>query len=178
VTQTYRRGVVAIRPPRADELPILREIERRAGRIFVGVGLATVADEDPPPVEHLAAHVATGTAWVAVDDGDRPAGYAIASVVDGEGHLDQVSVDPDHGRRGLGRALVDHVCTWAAAQGFDAVTLTTYRDVPWNGPLYVRYGFEALADGELGPELAAIRAAERARGLDIQPRIAMRRRLG
>lgn len=165
-----------LRAPTTAELPALRDIERRAGLIFAGVGLAFVAADEPPPVEALAEHLATGTIWVAVVDG-RPVAYAVASMVDREGHLDQVSVDPAYSRRGLGRELIEHVCAWAAAKGFPAVTLTTYRDVPWNGPLYRRYGFDDLGDDELGPELAAIRAGERARGLDLQPRVAMRRRL-
>ncbi len=163
-----------LRAPTTAELPALREIERRAGRVFADVGLALVADDEPPPVEALSEHLAGGTIWVAVVDG-RPVAYATASEVDGEGHLDQVSVDPDYSRRGLGRELIEFVCAWAAAKGAPAVTLTTYRDVPWNGPLYRRYGFEQLGDDELGPELQEIRRAERARGLDVQPRTAMRR---
>lgn len=163
-----------LRPPTEDELPALREIERRAGRAFLDVGLAVVAADEPPTVVALRGHVALGTIWVAVVDGG-PVAYATASEVDSEGHLDQVSVDPDHSRRGIGGALIEHVCAWAAAKGLSAVTLTTYRDVPWNGPLYRRYDFEEVADGELGPELAGIRSAERAKGLDVQPRIAMRR---
>jgi len=165
---------VELRAPTTAELPALRDIEQRAGRVFADVGLAFVADEAPPPVGALGEHLAAGTIWVAAIDG-RPVAYATASEVDHEGHLDQVSVDPDYSRRGLGRELIELVCGWAAAQGFPAVTLTTYRDVPWNGPLYRRYGFEVLDDDELGSELKEIRAGERARGLDVQPRVAMRR---
>jgi hypothetical protein len=50
--------------------------------------------------------------------------------------------------------------------------------VPWNGPLYARYGFGVIEERDLGVELAAIRADERRRGLDVRPRIAMRRLLG
>lgn len=163
-----------VRPPTEHELPELREIERRAGRVFADVGLAVVADDEPPPVEALSGHLGAGTIWVAVADG-HPVAYATASEVDGEGHLDQVSVDPEYSRRGIGRDLIERVCGWAAAQGLPAVTLTTYRDLPWNGPLYVRYGFEPLSDDELGAQLREIRAGERARGLDVQPRVAMRR---
>ena len=31
--------------------------------------------------------------------------------------------------------------TWAAAHGYDQLTLATYRDVPWNGPFYASEGF-------------------------------------
>jgi hypothetical protein len=58
------------------------------------------------------------------------------------------------------------------------VTLTTYRDVPWNGPLWARYGFGVIGERDHGSEPAAIRAEERRRGLDVLPRLAMRRVLG
>jgi hypothetical protein len=57
------------------------------------------------------------------------------------------------------------------------VTLTTYADVPWNGPWYARHGFAELA--ELTPELARLRAAERAAGLDRHGRrLVMSRAVG
>ena len=55
-----------------------------------------------------------------------------------------------------------------------AVTLTTFRDVPWNAPLYRHLGFVDLDDASLGPELRAIVAAEAAHGLDPSIRICMR----
>ena len=58
------------------------------------------------------------------------------------------------------------------------MTLTTFADVPWNGPLYERLGYRRLADAELGPELRSVRARETAHGLDRWPRIAMIKRLG
>jgi hypothetical protein len=52
--------------------------------------------------------------------------------------------------------------------------LTTYAEVPWNGPLYARWGFEELTDDLVGPELRAVRAAEQSHGLDVAERICMR----
>lgn len=49
---------------------------------------------------------------------------------------------PEHGRRGIGGALVGSVCDWARASGIASVTLTTYREIPWNEPFYRRLGFE------------------------------------
>lgn len=166
-----------IRPARLADVDQICAIERRAGQAFATVGLAFVADDEPPTHAALQAHLDTASLWVAVDAHDQPIGYACAGDVDGEAHLDQVSVDPQHQRRGIGAALVERVCTWARDCGHGAITLTTYRDVPWNAPAYLRLGFVPLADDELGPELAARRRDERARGLDARPRLAMRRPL-
>jgi GNAT superfamily N-acetyltransferase len=166
-----------VRAARESDLRELQDIEVDAGMVFAQIGLASIAEADPPSLDVLRAHLETGTLWVAVDHDDRRVAYASASIVDGEGHLDQVSVRRSHARRGIGAALVERVCDWAMAQGLPAVTLTTFRDVAWNGPLYERYGFVPLAPDDQGPELTAIRTAERAAGIDVAPRIAMRRAL-
>jgi ribosomal protein S18 acetylase RimI-like enzyme len=97
-------------------------------------------------------------------------------MVDGEGHLDELAVTPAHGRRGVGRALVDEVLAWSAARGLPSVTLTTFRDVPWNGPYYEKLGFEAVT--ELTPALQTLLdQGERRWGLDPSLRVVMRRSL-
>ena len=62
--------------------------------------------------------------------GDPPLGFVCVELVGGVPHIWQLAVRPDHGRQGLGRALVEAACEWARSQRFDAITLTTYRDVP------------------------------------------------
>jgi hypothetical protein len=63
----------------------------------------------------------------------------------------------------------------AAAEGRLAVTLTTFRDVPWNAPYYERLGFTVVAAADQGPELAAVVAEEAQRIPGDAPRVAMRR---
>lgn len=165
-----------IRPARQDDPAALQDIERAAGKGFADLGMAFVAEDEPATVETLLSYVREGRAWVATED-DRPVAYLIAEVVDGNAHLEQVSVHPSHARRGIGRALMDHMIEWARGRGLPAVTLTTYTEVPWNGPYYERCGFRYLTDAELTPGLLAIRAAEAAHGLDRWPRACMRRDL-
>ena len=59
----------------------------------------------------------------------------------------------------------------------DALTLTTFRDVPWNAPYYRRCGFRVLDEQEWTPGLRAIREREAGHGLDRWPRVCMRRDL-
>jgi GNAT superfamily N-acetyltransferase len=108
--------------------------------------------------------------------GDPPVGFASIEIVDGVAHLAQLAVHPSEGRRGLGTTLVTVVCQWAQAQGYEAVTLTTFLNVAWNAPFYRRMGFRVLE--ELSPGLTAIRQHEKDIGDDdFGPRVAMRRDL-
>jgi len=91
-------------------------------------------------------------------------------------HLEEIDVHPDHGRRGIGTALMRAVCAWTLRSGYPEITLTTFRAVPWNMPFYSRLGFEEVSDAELRPELATVVARETARGLDPRRRVVMRYR--
>ncbi len=166
-----------IREARPEDLPELREVERAAGRPFREIGMDAVADDEPPSVEELAAYQADGRAWVYMDHDDRPVAYLLVAVVDGHAYIEQVSVRPEHARRGVGRRLIDVAREWAVARGLPELSLTTFADVPWNGPYYERLGFEVVAPEHLTEGLRAIRAAEAAQGLDAWPRVVMRQRL-
>jgi GNAT superfamily N-acetyltransferase len=163
-----------IRPALAGDAPALQDIERLAGAGFRDVGMADIADADPLPRDVLAAYADAGRAWVATTDADEPIGYVVIDVVDGNAHVEQISVSPEHQGEGVGRALLDVVRAWARDRGMPALTLSTFIDVPWNAPLYRRLGFHDLADAEIGPELQALVAAEAAHGLDPTTRTCMR----
>lgn len=164
-----------IRIARADELTEVQRIEVASGAPFREVGMVDVADMPPLPLDVLAEHQRAGHVWVAVDVDDRPIAFAVVDLVDGCAHVQQLSVDPAYARRGIGRGLLDHVAGWAGSEGLPALTLTTFRSVPWNGPYYTRCGFRELTGPEITPGLAGLLAAEAALGLDPADRIAMRR---
>lgn len=156
-----------LRPARPDELPLLPPIERASGEPFRDFGMPGIADDDPLPLSALR-HLRV---WVAADP--HPVAWVAVQEVDGAAHVEQISVHPDHARRGIGAALLDHVGGWAAARGLSALTLTTFRDIPWNGPYYLRLGFTEVADPS--PGLRAVVAAETARGLDPAARVCLSR---
>ncbi|MEU9488852.1 GNAT family N-acetyltransferase [Streptomyces decoyicus] len=167
-----------IRVPALDELSDLRAIERAAGEPFRGLGMASVADDEPPSLEQLAEFQRAGRALAAyeepawADEGHGPVGYLLWEPVDGCTHIEQVSVHPGRAHRGIGRALIDRA---ERDGGRGALTLTTFTEVPWNAPYYARVGFRVLPEAELTPGLRAIRAHEAALGLDRWPRAGMRR---
>ena len=152
-----------------------QRIEIDAGRLFREAGMDSIADDPPDDDETTLAYIDAERAWMAVDDDGQAIGYAVSSVVDGEAHLDQVSVMVDAGRNGVGTALIQTVIDWARNSGFDALTLTTFAELAFNGPYYRKLGFVEVPVEECGPELTAIRASETANGIDVAPRIAMRR---
>ncbi|MFI9240540.1 GNAT family N-acetyltransferase [Streptomyces sp. NPDC053079] len=166
-----------IRAVRTDELTLLQDIERAAGRCFHDIGMPEIAEDEPLPAGELARYQRTGLAWVAACGADAPVAYLIADHVDGNLHVEQVSVHPDRARRGIGRSLLDHLAQHARAAGVPALTLTTFTDVPWNAPYYARCGFRPLDDSALGPGLREVRRQEAAHGLDRWPRVCMRRDL-
>lgn len=166
-----------IRQARADDLPVLRDVENAAGAPFRDLGMAAVADDEPLSVADLAVFQIAGRAWVAVDSSDQPIAYLLLEVVDGAAHVEQVSVHPEHAGHGLGRALLDTAEDWAKQRGLTALTLTTYVDVAWNAPYYRRLGFTILAEDQIGDGLRRIREHEAAHGLTRWPRVAMRREI-
>jgi GNAT superfamily N-acetyltransferase len=166
-----------IRLAREDDFARLQDIEMAAGRAFAGAGMPSVADGEPFSVAELLSFQSDGRAWVVPDEQDVPIAYLVAEWVDGNVHIEQVSTHPDAAGRGLGRDLIEHVAGWARGRGAPALTLTTFVEVPWNGPYYERLGFRRLAPGEETAGLRAIRAAEAAHGLDRWPRCCMRRDL-
>jgi len=145
-----------IRPARPDEYPELIEVEIAADRLFPLAGYG----ETPPPAS--AGELVEAAAVFVL--GDPAEGYARMEVVDGQAHLEGLSVRPKFMKQGRGRALVEAALEWARAEGYQQVTLCTFADVPWNGPFYRKLGFVELS--ELTPGLARLRATERRLGLD------------
>jgi GNAT superfamily N-acetyltransferase len=166
-----------VRLARPDEVPRLRTIEDTAGEIFSGLGLIDEALDMSFPLDDLTRLVAMGQVWVGCREDDLPVGMVIASVREGAVYVEEMDVLPEYGRRGLGARLLERVCAWAQEQGHAAVTLSTFRDVPWNGPFYRRHGFRDLEPVEWTPGMRAIREQEARHGLAVEARVFMRREL-
>lgn len=168
--------IYRIAPARPADLPLLPAIELAAARLLAGHAPESVLAETTSQ-EVLKRVQANGQLWVALAD-DVPVGFAHVEMFEaGVAHLDELDVRPDHGRRGLGSKLVKAVCDWAAREGYGSVTLSTFRDVPWNMPFYARLGFEVIPTNELSPELRAVVQDETRRGLDPERRVVMRQAL-
>ncbi len=166
-----------IRSAVADDVSAVQAVALAAGERFATVAepsIAACADDAPPHRDDLLLAVDAGCLLVAEVDG-AVRGFALLEVLDGHGHLEEIGVHPDTQGRGVGTALLDGAQTWCRHRRVDALTLTTYRDVPWNGPWYERRGFERIEPDDLGPELRARVAHEATLGLDPALRVCLRR---
>ena len=152
-----------VRLARPDEVSSLPAVERAAAALFREAGMTGDFLDATRTVEELDAARREARLWVAADADDRPVGFALATVLGDAPHLEELAVHPEHGRRGLGRRLVAAVVGWARARGAPTLTLSTFRDVPWNAPFYARLGFVALAPETLPAPLVALRRSASAR---------------
>ena len=147
---------VDIRVADDADLQQLPAVEAAADELFVPLG---ITDLPAPGTPEQWAH-----AWRVLVAGRPVRGFAVLELLDGAVHLEQLSVDPAHGRQGVGGALLAAAADEARRAGADRVTLLTYADVPWNGPWYARHGFRETA--ELSPALRDLRRREQELGLD------------
>lgn len=149
------------------------EIERSAAEAFRGSSQPAIADDPPSPADSYPPMLAEGLVWVAEDAGAL-IGFAAAQAFQDALHLWELAVRHDRQGQGAGRALVTAAIDEARRLELSAVTLSTFRDIAWNGPFYARLGFRELAPHELNGRLTAILMRERRLGLDAEARCAMR----
>lgn len=170
-------GSYQIRRATLEEAPLLPAIELAAARLYLSqlavTGLTPEILDEPNSAEDFAVAQQVGLLWVAADETNRLVGFALLAIIDQWLHLDELSVHPAHGRKGVGTALVRQVCQMARAQGYPGVTLSTFRHVSWNAPFYRRLGFVEMVPEEQTAGLRALVAGEQARGLRTDLRLVM-----
>jgi GNAT superfamily N-acetyltransferase len=169
-------GSYRVVPASVEHVPLLSAIERSAATLFGDAVPAELLGHVTPESIFLASQI-DGTLWAAVGADDQPVGFARVDVAGARVHLAELDVLPAHGRHGIGTALVQTVEHWACSHGFSGITLTTYRDLPWNAPFYARLGFVVIPETDWDADLR--RRFEEEAGLDSEraKRIAMLRRL-
>lgn len=163
--------VIRIRAARQADLPRIRDIEIAAGELFREIGMDAIADDPPLSEAELAPYLRDGRAWVADDAADHPIAYILVDIIDGWAHIEQVTVHPLHSRKGIGSSLIVHVERWAAAHNLHGMTLTTFRDVPWNAPYYGHLGFAHVPEHAWSDGLRQLVREEIQQGLNAWPRV-------
>lgn len=144
------------------EFPRLAEIELAAARLFPAGRVPDL--DDTVPAAQLQQGLEDGLLWV-VRAQNIAVGFTLSTVHEKYLHLLEVAVHPDWGQRGIGRQLVGHVIEQAQQRKLPGVTLTTFRDLKFNGPFYRSLGFVEIPEGQQSTAIAGLVAAEQAAGM-------------
>lgn len=174
-----KKALYEIRAARPEEVSLLPDIEREAMALFAGWSEMLELDmlAAVNSVETFGRAREQERLLVAADRQGSVIGFVLLIEIDGLAHLEEIDVDPAHARQGVGSALLEAACALANEQGYEAITLSTFRDVPWNGPFYRRHGFEILDPSMLTPGLFMVVESEKIKGLRIDLRVIMKRSL-
>lgn len=167
------RGAWSLRLARPADAVGMPAIERAAAELFThGEGVEGFDPDDTWEVPDLERLIRKGHSLVA-HVGEALAGFLLAQPFGRELHIWEMDVLPAFGRRGIGAGLVRAAQIDARNTGFRALTLTTFRDLPWNAPFYARLGFEEVTALDAHPRLAGELANEVDDGLPADRRCAM-----
>lgn len=152
----------------------LPAIEQSAGELFrVIPDLAWIADGENLPPERHQELLAGGACWVAENADGAVVAFLSAELIDEALHIWELSVLRENQNSGIGRALIAAAIGLARDKRLHSVTLSTFRNVPWNEPMYRRLGFETKQRSECNPRLIGILDNEIAAGLPGERRCAM-----
>lgn len=163
----------SLRLARASDAEAMPAIEREAASLFArDPGLEGFDPEDSWEVPDLQRLIAKGHCLVA-HVGETMAGFLVTEPFRRELHIWEMNVLPAFQKRGIGAGMVRAAQIDARNTGFAALTLTTFRDLPWNAPFYARLGFEEVTALDAHPRLAGELANEADDGLPADRRCAM-----
>lgn len=188
---------LVIRRAEPCDFPAIQKIETLAGEIFRTLGMDDIADDEPPTLSSLHEYHSAGRAWVACNScscsppqssprsqpqlpsASEPIAYILISLLDAYAHVAQVTVHPYFARQGIGKALIEHVGQWAKTEkSLSGLSLTTFEEVPWNAPYYMRMGFGVVSEESWTVAMKEIMEEEREKGLLKWPRVVMVRAFG
>lgn len=168
----------SIRPTHPDDCALLPSIERSAAKTFLSdPELAWLAHAEPIAAVRHREFMDRGICLVAAGERNRPFGFVVSERFGTELHIWELSVARDRQGTGIGRALLGALDEAAGAASYRALTLTTFSDLPWNGPFYRSCGFAEIDASKVGERLAAMLNDDRQHGLPPNRRCAMIKRL-
>ncbi|WP_208451284.1 GNAT family N-acetyltransferase [Burkholderia gladioli] len=156
-----------------DHFPALRAIELASFETLRSAGAVT-GEAAASGDEELQQYLSDGLLFAAFDERGFPVGCGGAYVAENSLHIGEVDVHPAWQKKGIGRKIVKALLEEGRARKLVGSTLTTDRFAPFNAPFYSSIGFKMVEGDECPERLRLILAAEQAKGLDPQRRIAMR----
>lgn len=167
---------LAIRPATGGDAAPLLALSRRADQLFAAHGFPQIPALPPTPLVEFRAFLTENSSFIALL-GTLPAGFAVCGAAGEHFWLKELAVDPVHGRKGIGSALVDAAVGQAKLARHSAIFLSTFRNVPFNRPFYARRGFVAIDAETAAEELREQFLREIPVGIDPAARVLMVRDL-
>ncbi len=158
-----------------DAIP-LAAVEVRASGLFAEFGFPTLVPDPPTAPEAFHSFASAYETFVAEHALQGPAGYAVLHPLGNFLHLRELAVHPDHGRRGIGAALLHMAVAKAMEDGRAGVSLSTFRDLPFNERFYAAHGFVECPLEEAPHPLARQFYSEVPPGIAPEVRLLMLRR--
>ena len=157
------------------DIPGLIASDRAASELFRPTGLIPdmAAIPESIPADVLSEAIEQAMVLCATKE-SQTVGFALCQLKGKQLYLHQLSVDPQHGRKGLGTALTRHVFALTEEHKCSAVSLSTFRDVRWNAPFYEKLGFREIPRKKLKRWMLKIEA-DQAETLDVSKRCFMLR---
>lgn len=158
------------------EIPEIQKVDLAASRLFVPTGLIDEGPEGPEPVpaDILLAGIKNDLLFVSINQYNVPVGFVLSRIQMPDLYLEQISVDPEHGNRGIGASLLKHTITEADRLKLRGVTLSTFRTLAWNGPFYSKHGFKEIPRRFMQPWMFALERIQ-SQTMDVRLRCFMRR---
>ena len=182
----------SIRLAQRADVSQLPAIERAAAQRYIPyldtLELTTDLLADIATVPYLLRAQTHQRLWVAVLDSDdssleihnppqseRPdiLGFVLTRPLIDSFFIVELDVLPNYGRLGIGTALMKTACEAGAMRGFNCITLTTFRYIPWTIPFYRGLGFEIIPPEDWNSDLTAIVEHEERHGFKRKHRVVM-----
>ena len=126
------------------------DLSGEATRALLALHLAGMQANTPP--EHVFALDLSGlqtpdiTVWTVCDDGAVAGVGALKALGDETGELKSMRTHPDHLRKGIAAALLDHLIREARARGYHRLSLETGRGADFE-PALALYRSRGFANG-------------------------------
>lgn len=159
---------------KADYLSLPR-IEKSAAKAFLTIGMDEIADMEPLSVSFYNELEQQKPFFIFVAENENLdlLGFCLVIFIDEQPHIKELSVSAEHTGKGIGTLLIQNVVKESKNRDYQAITLTTFTEVPFNAPFYQKLGFAMFTPEHDWPELHSTLQDEKAGVLKNYKRTAM-----
>lgn len=167
--------MLKIRKTSLSDIPELIQIEQSANQAFAQIAqLKWLAESTVMSSDQHVDLIQNHYAFTAVNGQNQAIGFLYAEKQDHDLYIIELDVSREYQQQGVGRQLMIYLINFAKQQGFQAITLTTFKDVAWNKPFYEKLGFQQLTQQALKSYLKQKIEHEVKQGFIHESRCAMR----